>query len=75
MTTSMSGIFDRKFKRGAETRRFLIRPEGWGWVVQEEVDSQVIREARFTDWHRVERARNNVTKEVSLLQRDGWVEA
>jgi hypothetical protein len=32
----------------------------------------VVRRVRYTDWHRVERARRAFTIEVRNLQREGW---
>ena len=36
--------------------RFIILRSRAGWDVREERDDQVIRQANYTDWHRVERA-------------------
>ena len=46
------------FAKLIRRRRFTITNAGSaGWEVREEQDSQVIRSVRYTDWHRVERAR------------------
>ncbi len=45
-----------------------------GWDVREERDAQLLRETRYTDWHRVERAVSKMTSEASELERSGWRE-
>ena len=36
--------------------RFIILRSRDGWDVREERDDQVVKQASYTDWHRVERA-------------------
>src|SRR5262245_52609563 len=51
-------MYARVFRKAGETRRFTISDAGdSGWEVREEQDSRVISRRRYTDWHRVERAR------------------
>jgi hypothetical protein len=45
-----------------------------GWDVWEEEDSRIIRSARYTDWHRVERARRIMGLEMISLTELGWSE-
>jgi len=42
--------------------------------VREEEDSRIVRAARYSDWHRVERARALIDLQVSALAGEGWVE-
>lgn len=66
--------FIKLLKNGSHERRFSIRPTGGGWEVREEEDSRVIRQARYTDWHRVERARRAFALEMIDLRQKGWAE-
>ena len=38
------------------TNRFIILRSREGWDVREERDDHLIKQANYTDWHRVERA-------------------
>ena len=42
--------------QSGHTKRFTITRGAMGWDVKEERDSEVVRVATYTDWHRVERA-------------------
>jgi len=42
--------------------------------VKEERDSQIIWSAHYTDWHRVERARMAIARQVMSLREAGWRE-
>ena len=73
---SSTRIFVRKLTRGVHTRQFLVRDTGpSGWEVVDEQDDQILRQVRYTDWHRVERAVAMFGLEVFALERQGWVEA
>lgn len=63
-------MFEHLLKHDGHTRRFVVEhvPAG-GWEVKEELDSRVLSQARYSDWHRVEQA---VGMKMSLLERDGW---
>ena len=39
-----------------QRKRFTVTRGETGWDVREESDSTIVREANYTDWHRVERA-------------------
>jgi len=69
-------MYARKFQKAGQTRRFTITDAAnEGWEVREEQDSQVIRSARYTDWHRVERARMAFALEAATLESAGWRES
>ena len=69
-------MYARVFKRAGETRRFTISDAGGvGWEVREEQDSRVIWRRRYTDWHRVERARMSFTVQALELASAGWKES
>ena len=69
-----AAMYTRALTYAGHVRRFSIREaEGDGWEVREEQDSQVVRRARLTDWHRVESALRAITREVSELEESGWV--
>jgi hypothetical protein len=75
MQTDTHPMFAKHLTNAGHTHRFLIVHAGpSGWEVREEHDSQVVRRARYTDWHRVERARQMFSLRASRLTDDGWVE-
>ena len=39
-----------------KTARVVVTRGAVGWDLREEYDNHVIRQATYTDWHRVERA-------------------
>jgi hypothetical protein len=69
-------MYIRLLQKAAHTRRFTISSEGVsGWEVRDEQDSRVIRRVRYSDWHRVERARMAFALEAAVLEQSGWNEA
>jgi hypothetical protein len=69
-------MYARIFRKANQTRRFTItNAGGTGWEVREEQDSQVISSHRYTDWHRVERARMAFASQALNLQLSGWKES
>jgi len=69
-------MYARSFRKADRTRRFTITDSrGSGWEVREEQDSQVIRSVRYTDWHRVERARMAFASQALRLEHAGWKES
>ncbi len=54
--------------------RFSILPAQGGWELREESDSQILRQVKVSDWHRVERARDVWSLRALSLQEAGWVE-
>ena len=68
-------MFAKELTQAGHTRRFTISEAGNdGWEVRVEQDSQVIRRVRYTDWHRVERAVQMLSLQVSELEENGWQE-
>ena len=71
-----TAMFSTVLKNAGHTGRFFVGDgEAGGWEAREEQDDQILREARYTDWHRVERACAVFSLEVADLLRQGWVEA
>ena len=69
-------MYKRIFRKADQTHRFLITNHtGSGWEVREEEDSQVIWSVRYTDWHRVERARMAFATQAANLTLSGWRES
>jgi hypothetical protein len=66
--------FAKSIRKANHVRRYIIQPAPVGWEVREEQDSQVVRQVRYQDWHRVERARRAFVVEMSQLQENGWQE-
>jgi hypothetical protein len=50
-------MFSSELFHDGHTKRLTITRSGDGWEVREEHDSQMVRKAHYSDWHRVERAR------------------
>ena len=66
--------FTKTLQKDAHTRRYEILFDVAGWHVVELADSRVVRDAVYTDWHRVERVRRAFTVEMSSLRDEGWTE-
>lgn len=67
--------YEQTLRKDDHVRQFAILMEAEGWRVVERADSTVVRDARYTDWHRVERARRAFTIETSTLKKEGWLDA
>lgn len=67
-------MFTKELRQAGHVRRFTISQSevGDGWEVREEQDSQLVRQAQYRDWHRVERARMRIDEQVSDLEDRGW---
>lgn len=66
-------MFQKELRQAGHTRRFSITDTGgFGWEVREEQDSRLVRQIRYTDWHRVERARTVMALQVTALEEAGW---
>jgi hypothetical protein len=50
-------MFCSELTQDGHTKRFTITRSGVGWEIRVEHDSHVIHKHTYTDWHRVERAR------------------
>ena len=67
-------MFAKELYRAGHTRRFSIRDLGiQGWEVRDEQDDRVLKQVRYTDWHRVERALNMFNLQIDELEDAGWV--
>jgi hypothetical protein len=74
MSASMP-TFERILQKDHHTRRFAILSDDRGWRVTDRTDTAVLRDAVYTDWHRVERARRAFTIEMTTLRDEGWRES
>jgi hypothetical protein len=45
-----------------------------GWEIRDEQDSRLVRSARYSDWHRVERAQRTFAREAAKLEDAGWTD-
>lgn len=70
-------MFSQELRLAGHVKRFLINriggESGEGWEVREEQDEQIVRQVRYTDWHRVERALGIFRLEIGELENRGWV--
>ena len=69
-------MYAQALEHAGETRRFTISSgaDVGGCEGKEERDSQIIWSAHYTDWHRVERARMAIARQVMSLREAGWRE-
>lgn len=74
MTEHRYLMFSKSLRYQDHTRRYSIAQTGAGWEVREERDSALVKQVRYQDWHRVERAMRSITIELNDLQRQGWSE-
>lgn len=49
-------MFSREFVQSGHKTCFTITRDQAGWAVREEQDQTLVRQAHYSDWHRVERA-------------------
>ncbi len=71
MTTG--NVLDYVLQHSGHTHRFVIAPSAAsGWELREERDSRIVRQVRYTDWHRVERARIIIDLQMTSLTEHGW---
>jgi hypothetical protein len=49
-------MLTREFVQDGHTKRVTVTRSEAGWEVREERDDRVVRDIKYTDWHRVERA-------------------
>jgi hypothetical protein len=67
-------MFAKELTQAGHTRRFVISEAGAsGWEVRVEQDSRIVRQHRYTDWHRVERALTAMSEQIGELERQGWL--
>jgi len=67
-------MFAKELYRAGHTRKFSIQDLGVsGWEVRDEQDDRVLKQVRYTDWHRVERALNMFNLQIDELEDAGWV--
>jgi hypothetical protein len=50
-------MFCSELTQDGHTKRFTITRGGTGWEIRVEYDSHIVHKHIYTDWHRVERAR------------------
>lgn len=66
-------MFNKELRLAGHVRSFLINWLGEdGWEVREEQDRRIIRQVRYTDWHRVERALLMFNLQIGELEARGW---
>jgi hypothetical protein len=64
--------FEQTLRKDDRVRRFEILVDSGGWRAVEHAGTTVIRETRYSDWHRVERVRRAFTVETQALRAEGW---
>jgi len=69
-------MYTTELSHEGHQRRFILgeAPLG-GWELRVEEDQAVVRRVRYTDWHRVERARMNFAAHAVSLEMSGWKES
>ncbi|MBA3270711.1 MAG: hypothetical protein H0T71_09365 [Acidobacteria bacterium] len=66
--------FSKSIRKADRIRRYIIQTTDAGWEVREEQDREVVRQAWYQDWHRVERARRAFVISMTSLRNEGWTE-
>ena len=66
--------FSKTLRKAEHVRHYTIRSIDSGWEVRAEQDSTSLHNARYDDWHRVERAQRRMLEELENLTSAGWVE-
>jgi hypothetical protein len=66
-------MYHRQLRQNGHTRQYDIRERGGAWDVRALVDATIVKQVRYDDWHRVERARLFFDLEIVSLQDAGWV--
>ena len=56
-------MFYSELIQDGHTKRLIITRNSGGWEICEEHDRHVVRTTRYSDWHRVERA-----KEIFVIE-------
>lgn len=68
-------VFAREVRDGARSAELVVNQiPAEGWDVRESRDGQVVHEATYQNWHRVELEMRRFSAEVAQLKRDGWRE-
>jgi hypothetical protein len=66
-------MFSKTLTHSGHIRHFVVRARrAAGWEVRVEQDCQVVRQAEYRDWHRLERALGAIEREVVELVAQGW---
>jgi hypothetical protein len=66
-------MFSKTLTHAGHVRRFVVSTRrASGWEVRIEQDREVVRQAAYRDWHRLERAMNAIEREVTELVSQGW---
>ena len=69
-------MFSKELRFAGHVKRFLVSGmERDGWEVRAEQDERVVKQVRYTDWHRVERALEMFNLEIVELENQGWIAA
>jgi hypothetical protein len=66
-------MYTKRLSNAGHTRKFEITDMGGSWEVRTVEDSRLVKQVRYDDWHRVERAMLTIRLEVSTLEAAGWV--
>jgi hypothetical protein len=75
MRSTLKPVFSLNLTDGSHHRHFAVeRAPNLGWRIRDESDTEVVRDATFDDWHRVELAIRGFTAEAAMLVRHGWHE-
>jgi hypothetical protein len=69
-------VFAKVLVRAPQVRSFEVAAAPVsGWEVSERAGDAVVQQRHYSDWHRVERVLTRFRREISELQRQGWIES
>lgn len=68
-------MFAKELRQAGHVRKLSIKKaaEPGCWEIRDVQDDHVLKDAKYTDWHRVERALNLFTILADDLESRGWV--
>ena len=61
-------MFAKELQQAGHTRKFSIVDKGNGWEARDVQDDRVLKQIRYTDWHRVERAISMFAIQIDELE-------
>jgi hypothetical protein len=68
-------VFTQGVTDGARSAELVVnKVPAEGWDVRESRNGQVVHEATYQNWHRVELEMSRFSAEAAQLKRDGWRE-
>ena len=66
-------MFTKELHQEGHTKKFSVSERrADGWEIRTEEDDRVLKQAVYSDWHRVERAVSMFNLQIDELESRGW---